>query len=149
MDRYLKSLVQITPTDSTHTCDYAVTITLHPSMYRLDPETQLRKTSLVLKRLFYDCKLTLIAELTEQCNIHYHGILSYPIGTDVNYRFHNQLRKIKDCGRSECKQVMNYDLWVKYLNKDIINNIRRNIFYPIILDEYDIINVVALDVEDV
>jgi len=147
MDRYLKPLVQIPPEKGTHTCNFAFTITLKPYMYQYPPEVQLARTSGDIKRMFYNCRMTMIAELTKQCNIHYHGILAFPIKVkNPTLYFFNRLRGLpKALGKSECSQLIDEDKWVTYLNKDIKENIKQDVFYPTIIDDYGIINEVALD----
>lgn len=141
MDRYLKSLVQITPANGNHSFDYAITITLRPKIYSKPYEDQFTETATNINRLFPSCRLTLIAELTQTENIHYHGVISIPlsVGPSPTKYFFDQLRKLSAIGKSECKQLMHWDTWKEYLNKDIKKNIDLNYFYPIVRDDYDLV----------
>lgn len=118
--------------------DIALTVTLRSSHKRLDAEGQYVLTKEKLLQKLSNCKLTLIAELTSNYDVHYHGILRIPIDKCKNK---HPLRYIKDVLRSEfgftcVKEVDSYAGWVEYLQKDIEET--SKVIYPILKDDYDI-----------
>lgn len=119
--------------------DFAITITLKPSQYRDTWEKQRHNTAGALVKIFKDCKMTLIVELTKSDNIHYHGVWSCPIAlcNDPKKYFFDRLRPFSRIGKSECAQVINWDTWTNYLRKDIDLHRSRGLS-PIVQDDYDI-----------
>lgn len=122
----------------TYSVDYALTITLKPLMYKEDAEEQYRQTALNISKLFPKCKLTLIAELTQQYNIHYHGIISVPstLSSQPRKYVFDKIRKYSKLGKTTVDQVDDYEGWVVYLNKDLQETSKT--VYPIIRDDYNI-----------
>jgi len=135
----LNPLSKLRPTEPM-SIDYAVTFTLKPNQYKNTYEKQLHDTAGGLCKIYHDCKFTLVAELTQTYNIHYHGIISIPLshGRDPIKYFFDRLRPFSKIGKCECKQLMNYQLWVDYLNKDIIKHIELGLD-PIIRDDYNVL----------
>lgn len=121
--------------------DYAFTITLKPAMYKKTFERQLHETAGGLIKIFKDCKISMVAELTQTFNIHYHGIISFDLevhGNDPVKVFFDRLRPFSKIGKSECKQLIHYETWTTYLNKDVKYNCTHR-FNAIIIDDYDIL----------
>lgn len=120
--------------------DYELTITLHPMMYRMKPENQhivcMKYLPKILKK-FHHC---LIAELTEQNNIHYHGIVRLN-----NLKHRNQLiNKFRShtlvFGRKNVKQLMDFGKWVEYIQKSLVDTYHIIETSPIVNDDYLIIS---------
>jgi hypothetical protein len=121
-----------------YSCDFALTITLKPQIYRETAEEQYRQTAYNVAKLFSKCKLTLIAELTQSCNIHYHGIIAVPITISSQPRKYifDQIRKYSKLGKTTVVQMTNYEGWSDYLSKDLQETSKT--VYPIIKDDYEI-----------
>lgn len=84
-----------------------------------------------------DIKASFIAELHQSNDVHYHGVITL---TDANDRdkFINRLRSRKIFGRRTITQLVNFPLWVKYLNKDI-NKTSQILGDPIAIDTLNIL----------
>lgn len=132
-----------------YSCDLAFTITLKPSEYRHTYEDQYKGTAYLLKSIFDSagCKYSMVAELTKQYNVHYHGIMKVPLerGRDSCKWFFDRLRKLSCIGRSECEQVMNYDKWTVYLAKDIKRDLD---IVTVLKDDYNILDISLSESED-
>lgn len=122
-----------------YSCDLAFTITLKPVEYRKTYEDQYSGTAYLLTSIFNagGCKYTMVAELTKQYNIHYHGIMKIPKdrAKDPIKWFFDRLRLLQFTGRCECEQVKNYDKWTTYIIKDIQRDIDIR---TVIKDDYNI-----------
>lgn len=132
-----------------YSTDLAFTITLKPTEYRHTYQEQYKGTAHILTSIFDSngCKYSMVAELTKQYNIHYHGIMKVPLerGRDSCAWFFDRLRKLTCFGRSECEQVMNYDKWTKYIAKDIKRDLD---IVTVIKDDYNILDITLQDSED-
>lgn len=118
--------------------DIALTVTLKSQHKKLDAEGQYVLTKDKLLGRLKDCKVTVIAELTSNFDVHYHAILKVPLRKCGKK---HPLRYIKDVFRGEfgftcVKEVDSYDGWATYLKKDIEET--SKVIYPILKDDYDI-----------
>lgn len=120
--------------------DIAVTVTLPERYKRMSAELQLEHTKTSLLECFDNMEVSLVAELTQNYDIHYHGICRVPI---ERVKHGHVLRYVKDRLRKfgfVCvKQVEDYPGWVEYLKKDIRTTIKEHRIYPIVKDDYDIL----------
>lgn len=122
-------------------CELAITITLKPLMYKKTFEEQDSILRPLILGMFKNCKLTLVWELTKTYNIHYHGMIQVPMhlcNDPLKYIF-DRLRSCSKIGKCEVNQVVNYDLWISYLNKDIKMNEALG-YYTKVIDEYDVLS---------
>lgn len=106
--------------------EYALTVTLNPKLYRFKPSEQYRLTQLGLDQMFEktEWKISIIPEVTQNYNIHYHCIVSaynikkYKKG--VVYSIHNKFRKMKHLyGYIYLKPITEFHIWQEYMVKDI------------------------------
>lgn len=99
---------------------YEVTLTLRPHLYQFTPNKQFQLTSELLWKItepWGEC-CTFVAELTNENNIHYHGVVVLNDLMERN-RFLNRFRPhAKVFGRKTCMQVK-YELsYEEYMRKD-------------------------------
>lgn len=103
-----------------------VTFTLHPNMYGHIARQQLRKTIQKLeKELRRVCKhYVIVAELTKQCNIHYHGLIQFDINEffeadDLRLMLLDNLKIVKEFGRCDIDPIKDMTKVFDYCKKDI------------------------------
>lgn len=114
------------PIDFAREMTHFFTVTLKPNLYELTARQQIKKTfkklSEVLKPLAM--KYLLVAELTKQCNIHYHGIIQWDTTTmdkdTMSMIFLDNLKPLVNYGRSESQLIEDTEHVYKYIVKDII-----------------------------
>lgn len=101
---------------------YAITQTLKPAAYKVKARTQLEKSLPVLVKLLKQVctRFEIIAELTEQCNIHYHGKCKF-ISEDHKYAYSDAARTI---GHFLVKPIDNHIKWDEYMKKDLTKTLR-------------------------
>lgn len=99
---------------------YELTLTLRPSMYRLNPQEQFDKCFPILRKLTDTYCISIIAELTQENNVHFHCLVNLK---DFVHRdkFLNVFRKYNNIfGRKTCTQLVDYYKWTKYMIKDVV-----------------------------
>lgn len=99
---------------------YAITLTLNPKLYRMIPDDQFIKMSQIIDEL-RDYKISIVAELTQQQNVHAHGTIDIEGNKDLK-NFWNIIRGLQkgDLGKMIClKQITNEPQWIEYLKKDL------------------------------
>lgn len=129
---------------------YNFTVTLNPKMFEKDPIEQLNNSQSilvnVLRKEIHVVKMTVVAELTQTCNIHYHGIMTVNLnrisGLVVN-KFYNVFRKKdirKTFGMTRCHQTQFDEASKQYLVKDLMltYSLLHKTCYPIIHDDYKV-----------
>lgn len=97
---------------------YEFTLTLKPALYRHSAKEQYRITSNIVHEIIGNYKVSVVAELTSQNNIHYHGIVEL---TDFAHRdaFINKIRQWhKEMGRYSCSQLVDEPVWIEYMRKN-------------------------------
>jgi len=126
------------------TQQYAFTITISGTQRKYTAEQQydnlLEHVKERLSRIAH--QYTLIAELTVNCDIHYHGVITFPMGMCYNY-----LKYFRDHFRCRCKtkyvckcltgfvdiKVMtDYEGWKGYISEDFSETI-KSINRPVII----------------
>jgi len=122
---------------------YCLTITLKPKMYLYESEIQYDRTYMyIVNRL--NCaigngKLTMIAELTKNSNIHYHSVITHSIkdGRYIGKIINDIFRRDEFVGFVNIKPLDNENGWIDYISKSFdqfyIDNDRR----PIIIDQFN------------
>jgi len=108
-------------------------------MYRYEPEEQFDRTRnnllLLLKQLSNN--FTLVAEATQNMNIHYHGIIEL----HHKKKWYTLFRKVDDFGFTTCREIYDMSKWKEYLSKSLSetqSNINRP---PILHDDYKVFDI--------
>lgn len=128
--------------------DYSFTVTLKPIVCTAPPEYQYDRTYLeIIKRLrCLNCKITCVAELTKNYDIHYHGIISFNVlSKSYEKDFKDLFRSSRIFGYNYIKQIDDMPGWSQYIGKDL--NSFRDIMNrpPILIDEYNIFETIKND----
>lgn len=120
---------------------HAITITLNPKMFCMEPVMQRNALQGLLNSICEnneDIRISLIAELTKAQNIHGHGLVQVriPQGNKQTVPFlcAKVFRPLKDIGYICVKQIEDYDGWLEYITKEISitrHNLEES---PILLD---------------
>lgn len=102
---------------------YAITITLNPSLFHLATQFQRNAIQGVLNGIVQngDAQLSLICEMTQSYNIHLHGFVKIPITKSkksVIHQIHNIFRDLKDIGYICVKPIDKYIGWLSYCLKE-------------------------------
>lgn len=128
---------------------YAFTVTLKPSQFNKNAEDQYDDCikDIESKLTSVCAHVTVVAELTKNCNIHFHGIADF----DLNHP--NLIKKFHDHFRCRClnkykckckfgfvniKQMDNENGWVEYIRKDLKTTYEAIARRPIIKDDFNI-----------
>lgn len=119
---------------------YAITLTLRPHMYRLNPEIQYDHTYLEIMKTIKDLNTTcyLIAELNKNFNVHYHGKIQFHT-KEYNhmFKFKNAFRSNKYIGYVDIRQVTDDKGWDDYLSKELVKTKTLLDRPPIIIDDFE------------
>lgn len=106
-----------------HSVKYAFTITLQPKMFKFDTQQQYDETKniIVHKIKCLSSTFDIIAELTKNHNIHYHGIITFPLHKYKNNinKWYNHMRNDTVIGYTNIKQITEEEVWKEYISKDI------------------------------
>lgn len=112
---------------------YEVTLTLRPVLYKFDPQSQFDKLYEFLLAYSKKYNMSLIAELTCENNVHYHGIVDLK-DFSIRADFINGLRCMhKWLGRKTINQVLYEDSYCHYMVKHVTLT-RQLILNPIVFD---------------
>jgi len=117
--------------------DYFFTITLKPTMYKVDIDKQFDETcnELYVALVYLSDKVTLVAELTTQgFNVHYHGIIQLQ---NTKRQFINYFRNDKKFGFVSCTPTINMEKIIPYISKDLQHTMEELQRRPIIKDDYN------------
>lgn len=96
-----------------------VTVTLKPFLYAHNPNVQMKMTKDLLKKCFGKYSVSIVAELTNEYNIHYHCMVDMKTHKEPLFYLHNKIRPHKQFGRRTVQRVQYYESYIKYMNKDI------------------------------
>jgi len=112
------------PGQQSWTVDYFYTITLKPSCYDNIAEHQYDITWKPVYDLIKSlpCKLTMVAEVTRNMNIHYHGIVSFLVLPGIKSyikAFKDKFRLAKHIGYTNITQIENHQQVKDYITKDL------------------------------
>lgn len=124
------------------TFKYAFTVTLKPRLFSNSPTEQYDMTYTrlhsILNCLSIPESLTLVAELTKACNIHYHGMIIMHVHPkkSAKVRFHNAFRHERDYGFVNLTQIDDEPGWIAYISKNIKSTKDDIDRPPIICDEF-------------
>lgn len=124
---------------------YAFTVTLNPSKYRLEPERQydLYAESLYEHlRVKSDVLLTYVVELTPHAmNMHYHGIVSFKEPHNLLQArkwLSNKVRNDPVFGAQTRMKLIEDQGWLEYMSKSLTETQELLDRRPIIVDELDL-----------
>lgn len=151
------------PTDRPkYSIEYAITITLHPSIRDLDTVAQYDTMRYIVRdhikdmykkhfpKSVYLPKVSLVCELTKSNDIHYHGTLQMPMNKEIrdypiwirnvfrsNPTKRNPIKKdlTKYLGYIVLKPITDAKIWTGYLCKTLQEFKERTNRMPIILDD--------------
>lgn len=116
--------------------DYSFTVTLKPKLYELEPEIQYDLTHQHLCDLLHTLtpQFTLITELTQSMNVHYHGTISL---NDKKY-FYSKFRSRKSSyGFVLLKPITDCAKWSDYITKSLEETKKVLGRRPVIKDYFD------------
>lgn len=128
-----------------HTQQYAITLTLHPKVRKMNAEEQYEEYAhqcvSELKRLFSNCKLTLICEMTKTFDIHFHGVISFDMATlrsnqNVPKMFRDSFRNHKYIGFVLLKVIDNQSVWNEYIMKSLKDFEKDTGKFPLLINEF-------------
>lgn len=117
---------------------YEICLTIKPLWYRLPPPEQFELALKYLNSILEGYEVSLVAELTQEHNVHFHGILELKDHTAKD-RFLNKFRGCKSSffGKKSCSQLMFEDSYKKYMKKDL-ELTKQIIRDPIVRDDFGI-----------
>lgn len=116
---------------------YELTLTIRPMMYRMEANEQYKFLYEHLRKILDKFKCSMIAELTSENNVHYHGKIELK---DFQHRdsLFNKLRNYhKWFGRKTCTQLVDEPKYDEYMRKDI-QKTKLLIEHPIVMDSFNI-----------
>lgn len=126
---------------------FALTLTLNPKLYALDPVMQRNTIQGVLNTLSYnkDLRLTVWCELTQSQNVHIHGFVQVPLnGTKtVQYIFASKVRNLRDIGHWCIKPITSTLGWYTYCTKDTLSFLTNTQCNPLLMDDLDYVGFYA------
>lgn len=111
--------------DKIRTQEYALTMTLKPSLFKLPLQEQIERSMVDIYKFmeYLTAEGLLIAEITKNANIHYHGILTFNVrskySTYIEYHIKDLLRTSTKVGFICIKPVTEETKWKQYILKDI------------------------------
>jgi len=109
--------------------DYSLTVTITGPLRKKDAEDQYDELKEIVNKIFINSLAvtgTVTAEFHKDFSVHLHGIVK--VNTlyippryvnSPNRWLIDQFKRSHCIGRIECLQTVNYDLWVRYIMKDI------------------------------
>lgn len=132
---------------SMRTVQYAFTITLSPKVYKHTAEEQYDKTRRLIDEWEgYGVRITAIAELHTNFNLHYHGVVCYDydqvkaLCKDPRKLFFDHLRKYPFVGRQvKLKDIDDWPGWVEYLTKALVQTDSALGRFPVVRDDHGVV----------
>lgn len=113
--------------------DYAITFTIKPHWYKLQPEEQVELAMKEINEVFHEYKKTIVIEITKCFNIHFHGIMY----SKTRREFYDKLRKNKIIGFIKIKQIESWEDWCQYIMKNTpITYKDLNCIHPVPVNDY-------------
>lgn len=119
--------------------EYAVTITLKPSMYHMTAVMQRNAIQGIINSIT-DIRISVICELTKSFNIHLHGTIKVPMGgkKSPEHKINDIFRNIKDIGFVCVKPIDDYPHWQAYCLKQYkLTKMELN-EHPVIRDDNEL-----------
>lgn len=116
--------------------NYSFTVTLKPKMYGDEPEVQYDKCVYNLYTLLGTLtnNFTLVCELTQNMNIHYHGIIEL----HHKKKWYTAFRNSDQFGFTTCREITDLPKWKEYIGKSIVQTYKDINRRPIIKDDYKV-----------
>jgi len=121
--------------------DYALTVTVSAFVKQQKAELQLSATAMLLVQLLQPSKMTIVAELTKNFDVHYHCTVAPRRASVVKVKnmckyFVDKFRGIKHFGFICVKPVQDYKGWMDYMKKDLVTTRDLIKMNPVIKDDY-------------
>lgn len=124
---------------------YAFTLTVNPKLHKRSIVHQLNCTARSLMALFTHAKLTIVIELTQNYNVHYHGIIQFHYA-DIRDKapesyWYNKLRDHPTIGYTVLKVMDDEAGWKNYIIKDMprtAKELEKTYYTPIVIDEHQL-----------
>lgn len=115
--------------------NYSFTVTLKPKMYGDEPEIQYDKNVYDLYSLLKTLtnNFTLVVELTQNMNIHMHGIIEL----HHKKKWYSAFRNSTQFGFTSCREIYDMAKWKEYISKSFIETYVTINRRPIINDDYE------------
>lgn len=118
---------------------FAITVTLHKKCFDMPAEWQFDHYTDAVKDMFsvFKFKYTMVTELTQASNIHYHALVEAPNYCEdvLRKKLNDYTRKNKTIGFICVKQVTDEPGWVDYIVKDLSKTYRLISRDPLIRDD--------------
>lgn len=130
---------------------YSFTITLKPNLFQYKAEEQYDKSYLTLVKhlMTLSKKFSVVAELTKNYNIHYHGIITFTLHekqkSNFMKKFTDSFRKNTCFGFVNIKQITDEQGWINYITKDLKITRESICRPPVLIDSFNIIPTLELD----
>lgn len=128
---------------------YELTLTIRPQWYKKTPREQYDMCKTRLYEIFrlssfkQGYKVSLVAELTEEHNVHVHGIIDLAEGQKDQVL--NRFREYNTFfGKKTITQLCYYETWVCYINKDKISTQKVLGCSPVIVDVLGVLGAVLM-----
>jgi len=129
--------------------EYSFTITLQKKMYRFVAEDQYDMTYVQVRDILRSLSpnITLVAELTSACNVHFHGIIKFVL---AGHNLHKNLRKVftdafrnhKEIGFTYIKQITDMGGWELYIMKSVLETRSALVRPPVIIDSFNCLRLI-------
>lgn len=121
-----RTIVSCTPSGPQKevTCEYFLTLTLKPFLYKESVKRQLEITEDQIKDFLkhMDASGVMVFETTKSANVHYHALLTFNVPEFISkrliYYVQDYFRKSKVIGFVDCQQVIDYKKVLFYLFYD-------------------------------
>jgi len=117
---------------------YEVTVSLMPQLYRFDCREQLKMTRDIIAEIMKPFDCSIVAELTNMHNIHYHCMVELQNMKEKNKLLNRFRQHGKVFGKKSCDQVRFENSYVDYMKEDM-EKTREHAGDPIIRDFYRIL----------
>lgn len=114
---------------------HELTLTLRPLLYTRTPLEQFNTVTPLLRVALHGYKYSMVAELTKEFNIHYHGIIDIHGPIQKNALL-NKLRPLnRFLGRKRCEAVRFEESYENYIKADL-KETQQIVTDPVVKDDY-------------
>lgn len=121
---------------------HELTVTLRPVLYSKTANQQFEITAPYMKTALFPYKATIIAELTQEHNVHYHCLVEID-GIVEKEKLLNRFRQFnKHLGRKTCTAVQFEESYEKYMVKSYWET-TKIITDPFVKDDYKLSNLLT------
>lgn len=118
---------------------HEITLTLRPLLYTRTAKEQFEMVTPLIRVALHGYKYSMVAELTKEFNIHYHGIIDIHGPIQKNALL-NKLRPLnRFLGRKRCEAVRFEESYENYIKSDL-KETQQIVADPVVKDDYKIFN---------